>query len=123
MVHPVPPSASSAVCPDVGCAYTAQANARDYPMPRERVFRSTRSSASVDAHRDFDGFDPDEELARLRLALLTPGLPTALAFIVEATTNLDEWLIRFGRLPEAWKNSSSLREQHLARPEDPTFHG
>lgn len=82
------------VCPEPGCTYTEARKEWENPTPKERVFKTTRSGASDDAHRDFDGFDIDEELARARLAMIQ--------FVAEAFNNIDEWLIRMGRLPKAW---------------------
>lgn len=68
------------------------------------IFYSTRSNASPEAHRDMVDFDPDEELARLRLALANDGA-RAQAFVLEAVKNLDEHLSRGGALPAAWQRA------------------
>lgn len=94
----------STACPEPGCTYTAAANERDNPTPKERVFKTTRSNKNPDAHRDYDHFDIDEELARARLAI-KDGSPEALKFAVEAFDNIDEWLIRMGRLPRSWEHA------------------
>lgn len=65
---------------------------------RETKITSTRSNASVDARRDFDGFAVDEELARLRRALRDGQWRAA----AELTANIDEHLSRGGSLPVAW---------------------
>jgi len=59
---------------------------------------STRSNASDDARRDFDGFDVDEELRRLRKALRQAQWRS----VAELAANLDEHLSRGGSLPVAW---------------------
>lgn len=91
-------------CPD-DYNYDARESERLNPQPRERVLRSTRApTENVDAHRDFDGFDVDEELARLRLAL-NDGSMVASAFIREAFANIDAWLVREGTSPKGWRYS------------------
>lgn len=59
---------------------------------------TTRSNENVDAHRDFDNFDVEEELRRLRQGLRSGNL----GFCREAFSNLDEWLSRNGRPPSVW---------------------
>lgn len=59
---------------------------------------STRSNASADARRDFDGFDVNEELSRLRRALRDGQWRIA----AELSANIDEHLSRGGALPVAW---------------------
>lgn len=56
-------------CPIAGCGYTT--NMREYDEARRQplCLKSTRSKANGDAHRDMDGFDRNEELARLRRAI------------------------------------------------------
>lgn len=107
---------------------------------RPLILESTRSHAGEDAWRDMDGFDLDEELARLRRAVhevRTHYLPDRrprymawvlrrlagaehafdlLGFIAEAFTNIDETLVRLGPLPRAWFGSSSLNPlRYVAR--------
>ena len=65
---------------------------------REDTITSTRSNASADARRDFDGFDVDKELTRLRHALRDGRWRIA----AELTANIDEHLSRGGSLPVAW---------------------
>ncbi len=60
---------------------------------------STRSNENVDARRDFDGFEIETELERLRLGLRSGNLD----FIREAFGNIDEWLSREGRFPVEWE--------------------
>lgn len=71
-----------------------------------RATTSTRSNASEDARRDFDGFDVDEELARLREALRRKRWRSAAEF----AANLDEHLSRGGDLPVAWLVPACLQE-------------
>ncbi len=61
-------------------------------------FESTRSSANVDAFRDMDGFDVDEELARFRLAVQNHAWQRAATL----ATNIDENLSRGGPVPGVW---------------------
>lgn len=68
---------------------------------------STRSSASSDAHRDFDNFDVDEELRRLREARLQGQWQ----IVAELAANLDEHLSRGGSLPVAWLGPACMQEQ------------
>lgn len=70
------------------------------------MITSTRSNKGVDAHRDFDGFDPDEKLRRFREAM-RQDQPRAAA---ELAANLDEWLSRGGDLPDAWRGPPCMRE-------------
>lgn len=65
---------------------------------RENTITSTRSNASADARRDFDGFDVNEELVRFRRALRDGQWRIA----AELAANLDEYLSRGGSLPVAW---------------------
>lgn len=67
---------------------------------------STRSAANEDARRDFDGFDVDEELRRLRRALRDRQWRTA----AELAANLDEHLCRGGSLPVAWLGPACMQE-------------
>lgn len=67
---------------------------------------STRSNADEDARRDFDGFVVDEELSRLRRAMLD-GQWHAVA---ELAANLDEHLCRGGSLPVAWLGTACMQE-------------
>jgi len=67
---------------------------------------STRKGApGTDAHRDFDGFDPGEELRRFRLAveLNQFKIASVLAF------NLDEHMTRGGSPPIDWLGPSCMR--------------
>ena len=86
-------------------------NMKVYDKARGRPLnlKSTRASKEdEDAHRDMDGFDVDEELARLRRAIkeaetVTPGdNPALYRFIAEAFANIDEHLIRLGSTPHGW---------------------
>lgn len=93
---------------------------------RPLVLQSTRSSKNEDARRDFDDFDVDEELGRLRRAVkeareASPQeRPDLYKFIVEAFENLDEHLLREGGLPQTWR--ASLTEDPPEDPDRPTFH-
>lgn len=80
--------------------------AYDEARRRPLNLKSTRASKEdEDAHRDMDGFDVSEELARLRRAVkesetVTPGDNLALyRFIAEAFANIDENYIRLGPSP------------------------
>lgn len=64
---------------------------------------STRSTANVDAHRDFDDFDLDRELKNLRSGLEAGDI----TFVREAFANIDEWLSRGGDLPEDWRGAGT----------------
>ncbi len=96
------------------CSYDAREAERLNPKPNEKDrFTSTRSNESDDAHRDMDGFDVNEELARLRSHLLHCAEDRTLsamhqAFIaVEMMSNIDEYLVRGGPLPKAWAERAS----------------
>lgn len=67
---------------------------------------STRSNKNKDARRDFDGFDVDEELRRLREALRGGQWRCA----AELASNLDEHLSRGGPLPVAWLGPTCMQE-------------
>lgn len=77
-------------------------------MKRANKWVSTRSDADVDARRDFDGFDVDEELRRLNAAL-SVATPPSIRFAAEAMVNIDEWLGRGGALPKRWWKAGSAR--------------
>lgn len=90
---------------------TYNANMRAYDEARRRPLnlKSTRASKEdEDAHRDMDGFDVDEELARLRRAIketetVAPGdNPALYRFIAEAFDNIDENHVRSGPIPRSW---------------------
>jgi hypothetical protein len=89
----------------------------DYATDAERplILTSTRSNTNDDAHRDFDEFDVNEELARLRRALREDMTAAVSTFIASATTNIDEWLTRGGGMPDAWRTA--------ARPAHPMARG
>jgi len=76
---------------------------------------STRSKKSEDAHRDFDGFDVDEELARFRAAVSRGDVTNA----VELAKNIDENLSRGGPIPVAWLGvGCETMADHLDRLRD-----
>jgi hypothetical protein len=94
------------------CDYDAREDERQHPKPKQRVLTSTRvGKPGSDAHRDMDGFDVDEELARLRIALQRPTVlnPATAGFIREAFRNIDEHLVRGGTPPTAWAGTSKGR--------------
>lgn len=64
--------------------------------------RSTRSDENEDARRDFDGFDPDEELLRFREAADEGRNKLA----TELAHNLDEWMSRGGVPPMDWRRKT-----------------
>jgi hypothetical protein len=68
---------------------------------------STRSNESADARRDFDGFDADEELRRLRSALRDGEW----RIVAELAANLDEHLCRGGSFPVAWFGPFCMQEE------------
>jgi hypothetical protein len=59
---------------------------------------STRSSINADARRDFDNFDIDEELSRLRKAMRRGQWRV----VAELAANLDQYLSCGGSFPVAW---------------------
>ena len=67
---------------------------------------STRSNASEDARRDFDHFDVDEELSRLREAMRQGQWRIA----AELASNLDQFLSCGGSLPVAWLGPTCMQE-------------
>ena len=75
-------------------------------LPGPLPIVSTRSNANVDARRDFDGFDVDEELRLLRRALADGRWRIA----GELAANLDEHLSRGGALPVAWLGPACMQE-------------
>lgn len=81
-----------------------EAWAKGLGMPQ--ALQSTRSNESADAHRDFDGFDVDEELRRLRRALRERRWHLS----SELAANIDEHLCRGGSLPVAWLGPPCFRE-------------
>ena len=68
---------------------------------------STRSNTNPDAHRDFDGFDVDEELRRMREARHQEQWQIA----AELAANLDEHLSLGGPLPVAWLGPECMQER------------
>jgi len=107
-------------CPVKGCSYPKREEERGHPKPKKKIYASTRahgkfphSKAEEDAYRDFDGWDVNEELARLRLAIqdlcASDDLEKAdsrLLFIINSFSNIDECLTREGDLPDAWQADS-----------------
>jgi hypothetical protein len=91
----------------------------DEEVRRPLTLHTTRSHEDEDAHRDFDDFDVNEELARLRRAVkeaedTSPAEAQDLyKFIVEAFGNIDEHLQREGNLPRAWWAAASETEYEL----------
>lgn len=69
------------------------------------MLKSTRSNISEDAHRDFDGFDANEELKRFRAAC--DGKKWKLA--AELASNLDESMSRGGPEPVEWLGPSCMQ--------------
>ena len=106
------PSNQKIECPVPGCGYNENMRDYDAALARPLSLETTRSNANVDAHRDMDGFDEDEELARLRRAVaeakrVSPTENSDLyRFIAEAFGNIDELLQRLGPLPHAWIGSA-----------------
>jgi hypothetical protein len=80
------------------------------------MLTSTRSRKDADAFRDFDDFDIDEELRRLRSALRAKEFKV----VAELVANLDEYLSRGGSLPVAWLGPTCMQDEddHRARHED-----
>ena len=104
-------------CPVTACGYNANMKLYDAARARKQIILdTTRSKTNSDAHRDMDGFDVNEELARLHRALksveaLTPQeLPEFYAFIAEGFANLDEHLLRLGALPKAWSRPQPQKQ-------------
>ena len=93
------------------CEYSVNIRQFDEELRRPLKLTSTRSNENEDARRDMDGFDVDEELARLRRAVkevesVKPKQELKLhRFIAEAFANIDEHLLRLGDLPEMWKSA------------------
>ncbi len=94
--------------------------------PRREAHMTTRSSSSRDGHRDFDGFDVELELQRLRANLDTAddkkqqrGIRD-LALVTSATAarNIDEWMCRGGSMPFAWRAARAEAEAER-RERDP----
>ena len=101
-------------CPIPGCGYASNMRQFDEEVCRPLNLKTTRSHANEDAHRDGDGFDVDEELARLRRAVKEAKSDSSkallLEFIVEAFGNIDEHLLREGDLPRTWWAAASETE-------------
>ena len=102
------------------CDYTSNMELYDNARSRSELnLQSTRASHDADAHRDMDGFDGDEELARLHRALkeaetVSPEQnPKLYRFIAEATLNLDEEGRRGGPMPAAWSHRSERQQKGL----------
>lgn len=86
---------------------TRRATAKRPQAPKKLTkIVSTRSNTSTDARRDFDHFDVDEELCRLRKAMRQGQWRVA----AELVSNLDEHLSRGGSLPVAWLGPTCMQE-------------
>jgi hypothetical protein len=90
-------------------------NMRQLGADRERLLnlQTTRHGLTgSDAWRDFDSFDVNEELSRLRRALVEPldgkNDPSVLKFVYTAIANIDEHLLRGGPLPKAWERYDEM---------------
>lgn len=91
-------------------------------MNKELVFQTTRSNNSPDEYRDMSGFNVDDELNRLLLALSIEkqkDLSSNIKFIFEAIKNIDEHLNRHGVLPERWRKAKT--KEKLKDHEDNSF--
>ena len=78
----------------------------DVTTPDRLAFKSTRSNRSSDAHRDYDGFDCDEELLRAQLAVKARAWKKA----AQMYANLDESMQPGGRIPASWLGPGCMRE-------------
>jgi len=100
-------------CPIPGCGYASNMRQFDEEVCRPLILQTTRSCANADACRDMDGFDVDEELARLRRAMkearrTSPeDSPELYRFVAEAFENVDEYLLRQGTPPSSWQRGVS----------------
>lgn len=73
-----------------------------------KPIQSTRTGKpGTDAHRDMDGFDPDEELRRMILATARGKYKLAATM----AHNLDENMQRGGPPPVAWLGPRCMREK------------
>ncbi len=71
------------------------------PIPPH--FASTRSHANEDAHRDFDGWNAEEEIRRFRAAVKARHWHAAALL----AANLDEFMSRGGARPGAWSDEEA----------------
>ena len=93
------------------------------------LLRTTRSNKSKDAHRDFDGFDADEERRRMRMAfrisvnakVSTAARSKAMRAVVEMAVNLDEYLTRGGALPWAWMGADGTSRRWYSGKDSERF--
>ena len=130
-------------CPVVDCSYNKNTDEYEAHLRQPLILESTRSKENEDAHRDMDGFDENQELANLRMAVhqikmmlcfynIHGSVPphkmfspnrniiyeldvsqTILKFIVEAFDNIDEHLRRSGQVPRAWSGSESDKLEQI----------
>jgi len=100
-----------------GSRRAKRTNRKVTAMKPSRLLPTTRANDSEDAHRDMDGFDPDEELRRMRVAIgisLVKAVTTAqrrqaMRFVVVMAANLDEHLSRGGTCPKEWLGPACMR--------------
>jgi len=91
-------------CPN-DCTYDKDNDEMKNPQPKERIFKTTRTGEpGSDEYRDFSGWNVEEELARLRLAI-KEWTPEAIDFARIAIKNLDENFVRWGLMPRSWNNA------------------
>lgn len=69
--------------------------------------RSTRSDANADAHRDFDGWDVDEELRLFRQAVEEGQFEVA----AKLAANIDESMSCGGDFPKEWHGPRCMRSR------------
>lgn len=69
------------------------------------IVSTRKGKHGTDAHRDFDGFDPGEELRRFRLAVELNQFAAATAL----ASNLDEHMTRGGSPPLPWRGPLCMR--------------
>jgi hypothetical protein len=100
-------------CPVKRCSYSEREEERRHPTVRIATYKSTRASVRrEDVRRDFDGWDVNEELGRLRLAIMDlcssdewDVASPSVTCIVDLFSNIDESLVREGDLPDAWREA------------------
>ena len=84
-------------------------------MTKNLTFTSTRNG-SLEERINFKNFDINKEFHKLRtmsavLLKKSDKLSSDVKFVIEAFSNIDEYINQFGKLPESWERAQKLRKE------------